>query len=72
MIDERFRGAVVALDAQPTAPELQQIAEYYSREHFKGAPLRASVTSALPAGLSDESLQHLASLGKDLYAVLTV
>ena len=70
MIDERFRGAVVALDAQPSSDELAKIAEFYSVNFFRGRELEASVSAVLPSGLSDESLEHLASLGKELYAVL--
>lgn len=72
MIDERFRGAVVALDAKPNTDDLARIADHYSATYFHGAELDAAVSEALPSGLSDESLDHLTSLGRSLYAILTV
>jgi hypothetical protein len=71
MIDERFRGAVVALDAQPTSEGLKEISEFYSVNFFRGAELDAAVSESLPSGLTDESLEHLKTLGKSLYAILT-
>jgi hypothetical protein len=71
MIDARFRGAVVALDAPPSADELTQITEQYSARYFRGAELDATVSEDLPAGLTQSSYYHLTSLGKSLYAVLT-
>lgn len=68
MDTEKFRGAVVAL-VNPLGPGgLESLATRYSEEYFGGAAVDAAVQSELPAGLSDESLAHLPSVGE--YAVI--